>query len=129
MSDGFGSLAVQTLIGNALPVEGAVIRITGADDSNKDTVYSVRTDKDGKTPSVILSAPKKSLTVIPQTEDVPYSVYDLEITADGFYTQKFYGVPVFTGVESVQTVNMIPYSGLSDAPKDTINTVIPNRSM
>lgn len=128
MLDDFGVLSVRTYTaGGALPVEGAVVRIEGAEELNSDFSRSLVTDEDGKTEDIILPAPRRSLSMSPSPTETPYAVYDIEITANGYYTKKIYGLTVFSGINSVQLVNMIPESSdsIGDYPRGNINATIP----
>ena len=62
-----------------------------------------------------LPSPARSYSLSPHALEMPYAVYDLEITADGFYTKRINNIAVFSGIEAIQEVNMIPISPLKDA--------------
>lgn len=128
-TDEFGTLSVRTYTASeALPVEGALVEISGAEESNRDLFYSVITDRDGKTENLMLPAPNRSLSLSPGALDIPYSVYDMHISAPGYYTKNIYGLTVFPGVTSLQLVNMIPISKTNadeNAPRDNLDTIIP----
>ena len=59
-----------------------------------------------------------------------YSVYDVEITAPGYFTKRINGLTVFSGIHSVQQINMIPGSGNlpEDYPRGNINSSIPENT-
>ncbi len=118
-----GSLTVRTLTaGGALPVPLAVVRIFGAQDENKNIVYSLITDEDGVTEKVTLPAPDRNLSEKPESAEIPYSVYNIEVQKEGYFDKKLYNLPVFDGVNSEQLVNMIPYSASADNyPRGNIN--------
>ena len=101
--------------GGALPVANSVVRIIGADEDNRFIEYSVITDIDGITKALILPSPAKAYSLAPHAKEIPYAVYDLEITADGYYTKRINNIAVFSGIEAIQEVNMIPISPLQDA--------------
>ena len=125
----FGTLSVRTYTASeALPIAGALVEISGAEESNRDLFYSVITDRDGKTENLSLPTPNRSLSLSPGALDVPYSVYDMQISAPGYYTKNVYGLTVFPGVTSLQLVNMIPLSKNNvreNAPRDNLDTIIP----
>ena len=78
------TLIVKTYTaGGALPVPKSVVRVSGVDDENQFVEFSVTTDKDGITPKIVLSAPKKSASLAPSPTQIPYAQYNIEITADG----------------------------------------------
>lgn len=105
----YGTLALRvTLGGGAYPVADAVVRIYGSDDDNADVVFSLMTDTDGKTEGVRLPTPKKSLSLVPDPEEIPYSTYTVEITKEGFYPLTITDVTMFPGIFTTLPVNMIP---------------------
>jgi len=128
-SEEFGTLSVRAYTASeALPVGGALVEISGTEESNRDLYYSVITDRDGKTEDILLPAPVRSLSLAPGTIEVPYSVYDMEVSAPGYYTKNIYGLTVFSGVTSMQLVNMIPLSETNpekNAPEGNLDTTIP----
>lgn len=123
-----GTLRIRTYTaGGALPVNNALVKIQGAEEGNRLISYTLITDRDGLTPLVTLPAPNVEFSLSPGPGEKPYSVYDVEISAPGFYTKRISGLTVFPGVNSIQLVNMIPSSGNSaeEYPRGNINTVIP----
>lgn len=117
--------------GGALPVENALVKIRGAEEDNRLVAYTLVTDFDGLTPEVTLPAPSLKYSLSPDPSEAPYSVYDVEISAPGYYTKRISGLTVFPGVNSIQLVNMIPYSGegYEDYPRGNINMVIPDNNI
>lgn len=109
--DKSGTLIVNTSIaGGALPLSGTVVRIIGTDETNKLTEYSVITDIDGVTAHISLPAPSRELSQAPGAKEQPYALYNIEISAPGYYTKRIFDVAVFEGEETIQLVNMIPFS-------------------
>lgn len=106
-----GMLTVRAYTaGGALPVAKSVVKIIGADENNRFVEFSLVTDVDGSTQKIALPSPPKSLSLSPGAQDVPYAVYDIEISADGYYTKRITNVAVFSGTEALQLINMIPIS-------------------
>lgn len=104
-----GTFYVRTYsAGGALPVEGALVRIRGASEENRGFARSYLTDISGVTDVVSLPTPPKYLSEIPNTRDIPYSSYDVEVLKDGFYTKHYYNVAMFSDTEAVLPVLMIP---------------------
>ena len=122
-----GKLTVRTLTaGGALPVKGSIVRILGADEENRDVAYSLLTDNDGITQTVVLPTPDVSYSLNPAPAEAPYSSYNIEISAPGYFSRKIYGVSVFSGVDSVQQIFMIPESAYDPSyPIGSINAIIP----
>ncbi len=113
--------------GGALPVPSTVVRITGGDEENRFVEFSLLTDDDGITPRIPLPSPKKSYSLAPNPSESPYALYNIEVSADGYYPKKIANVALFSGTDSFQSVNMIPiavYENGVDFPKDTLNTTV-----
>ncbi len=104
--ESIGSLKVQVFMANRVyPVSSAHVVITGKD--NKKVYFDGYTDTNGVVGKLFLPAPKKSLSQSPQ-EKPPYSQYDITVSHPKFQTRKYLGVPVFSGVESIQNINLLP---------------------
>ena len=108
---GIGGLQINARkASGAYPVSNVNVRIIGAEEANKFTAFSVFTNRDGNTPVVSLPAPDRSLSLTSGAAEVPYSVYDVEITAEGFYPKVIKNVAVFDEVIAILPINMIPLS-------------------
>ena len=113
--------------GGALPVAKTIVKISGADEENRFIEYSVLTDVDGISPKITLPTPKKSDSLSPGATDFPYALYDIEVTADGYYPKRINNVALFSGIDTFQPINMIPisvYENGVDFPEDTLNSTI-----
>ncbi len=122
-----GTLAVRVYTaGGALPLQNAVVRVTGADEDNRFVEYSVLTDEDGLTKIITLPTPSKSYSLAPGAVEAPYAIYDIEITSDGFYTKHINSAAVFSGVKSYLEVNMIPVSLIENGlyPRGNLDAVV-----
>ena len=126
MFDDFGNFKARAYTAGALPVENARVRIMGAEEENRGVAYSLVTDVDGITETIRLPAPSSSLSLSPSPSEPPYALYDLEVSADGYFSKRIYGVMVFSGVETLQEINMIPSSDdfPSDYPRGNVNAVV-----
>ena len=124
-----GTLQIRAYTaGGALPVPNARVQITGADETNRLISYSLITDMDGITDAVTLPTPSVDYSLSPTPAEAPYAIYDVVIDAEGYYIKRINGVNVFSGVNSLQQINMIPISsdGKNDFPRGNVNTNIPN---
>lgn len=124
----FGTLVVNVGVANeARPVAGAIVRITGADEDNLEIRRTLLTDRDGVTGKIKLPAKNRDYSLSPGSAETPYSRYDIEIQRRGFYTKRISGIAVFSGVESIQIVSMIPSSKdkAEYFPDGNINATIP----
>ncbi len=122
-----GTLTVRTYTaGGALPIENAVVRIIGANEENRFFARSLLTDEDGLTEKVSLPAPSIDYSLSPSPSSAPSASYNVEISHPGYYTKRIDGVSVFSGIDSIQLVNMIPADGNpNDYPRGSLNTTIP----
>ena len=108
MEKSYGTLAVRAYTaGGALPIEGATVRII----NGSEVLYSLLTDRDGITRQVQLEAPTADLSLSPSPVNIPYAVYDVTVEADGYEKKSIHGVSVFSGIKSIQLVNLLPKSG------------------
>ena len=106
-----GYMRVRTYAASgAIPIEGALIKIYGTDDYNKDIKYSLITDSDGITEQIALPAPSKFYSTSPGTPSSPYAVYNVEIAKDGFYPKRIDSVPIFSDTIATLPIEMIPLS-------------------
>lgn len=130
--EGRGFLRIRALTaGGALPVEDAVVLIMdyNDDESGGALLYSLRTDEGGLTPTASLPAPPASMSQRPGNGR-PYSLYNVTVLKDGFYTVENVGVMVFDGVVAIQPVNLLPVSeseSIAGAQNGTV-TIIENRN-
>jgi len=90
-----------------LPVVGASVTISRKFDDNEVLHIFTKTNISGETDTFFLPAPPKELS---QTEgnSHPYAEYSIRVDAPGYYTVENINVPVFSGENSVQPVEMIP---------------------
>lgn len=128
-----GKLTVRTYTASeALPVPKTVIQITGADEGNRFVNYSLITDNDGVTIIATLPTPDKGLSLKPNSGTVPYAVYDVTASADGYYSKKIHNVALFSGEDAILPINMIPITGPNGGamyPRDTLDTVVKENSL
>lgn len=127
MLNDYGTLTVRAVTGGAYPVKNALVRVIGGEEDNRFVTYTMLTDEDGLTKTLNLPAPATVYSMAPAPSEAPYSLYNLEIDADGYYSKRIYGVTVFPGVNSLQEINMIPLSNSSNNgyPDGNLNAIIP----
>lgn len=123
-----GRLSVRAYTASgAYPVANTVIRVTGVDENNRYVNYSVLTDVNGVSYFSSLPAPSGAFSLAPSPSQTPYAVYDIEASADGYYSKIIHNVAVFAGQEAVLPINMIPVSVNDNGtlyPRDTLDTFI-----
>lgn len=108
---GVGWLQVRVVTaGGALGVEGAQVLIFGPDAAGVDAgvIYSLRTDSSGLAPRVALPAPPRSLSLSPEDDGAPSTLYHVKVSKEKFNSVEITGVPVFTGITSLQKVTLLP---------------------
>lgn len=115
-----------TTAGGAIPLEGAKININryapeaSSDPKTRgDTVASPVSGIDGNTVRIPLSAPPRGLSESPGNP-APFSLYSVEATLDGYYSQSYAGIPIFDGVTSIQPIVLIPLpeNGTQGLPRE-----------
>lgn len=96
--------------GGAFPVEGAMVYITDYNEENGELLYTLRTNSSGMTQTVAVPAVPiaESLTPGAPGADNPYTMYNIRVMKEGYYTAESIGVPVFEGIVSIQTFNLQP---------------------
>ena len=125
--DESGTLTIRAFTaGGALPLEGTEIKLTGALEENRFYETNLVTDVDGLTARVVLPAPNRSYSLSPGAPEIPYATYDMIVSAAGYYTKKLYGIAVFSGVDSIQPVEMIPMGSdiAAPVPRDNLEIYI-----
>ena len=126
--DSTGTLVAKTLLaGGAIPLSDVVVRIYGGFEENRFVNYSILTDIDGITKALVLPAPNEKYSMAPFAKELPYSVYNLEFSKDGYYTKRIFNVAVFANQETIQTVNMIPLpdnAAVADFPRNNLSATV-----
>lgn len=115
-NNGFLTVNSRTALG-ALPVRGARVHVTG---NGVDAIFY--TDSSGATGKIVLPAPQPAASLTPEEDGAPFASYDIEVSADGYYTVLSRAVPVFPGITSVQNVNLIPVAayGFENKPEGSL---------
>ena len=104
--ESLGALKVQVFMADRVyPISSAHVVITGKE--NGKVYFDGYTNTNGVVGSLYLPAPKKSLSQSPQ-EKPPYAQYDITVTHPRFQKRQYLGVPVFSGVESIQNIQLLP---------------------
>ena len=102
------------------PVANATVTITAAIDGRRVILASGVTDDSGTSPRFRLPVPDISHSQTPEAEIRPYSLFDVSVSADGYFNAKSVDVPVFSGVTSVQNFNMIPLPLMTAPSSETL---------
>lgn len=103
-----GHLQVRVSTENqAIPIPGAVITITRESDNKTELIRTVIADDNGLTPFLDLPTKDRRLSLEPNHPQ-PYAVYNVNVTADGYFPKRFIDLPIYGGVTAIQNVSMIP---------------------
>mgnify|MGYP007028675890 FL=1 len=97
-----------TSVANIYPVRGARVTVFTGSPASMTVLDSAVTDESGKTRVFLLDAPPKSLSMTSGAPALPYTLYNLLISADGFLDNIHLNIPVFSGIASVQRSDMLP---------------------
>ena len=126
--ENFGNIRIRTYTAaGALPIDGVLVKIYGADEYNRDVMYSLITDENGITKEISLPAPPRAYSAAPGAKEMPYSVYNVELSKSGFYPKRIDNVPIFNGIDAVLPIEMIPLSYNQDGTvqgQENLNSVI-----
>lgn len=118
LGDSKGYILVNVRTGDdSEPIENASVMVTAIVGGNRLVLASGATDESGRTALFEVAAPDTSYSQSPDPNIRPYSLYDISVTAEGFFNSRSVDVPVFGGVTSVQTFSMIPIP-LFMSPRD-----------
>lgn len=118
--DSSGGLQVAvTTLRRVLPVEGAVVTVFTGESDNRTVIETDVTDNSGKSGVFKLRTPAKAFSESAAAEGIPYALYNVEVKADGYVTDIYMNMPVFSGVVSVQGADLIsiPAAGNNTAPR------------
>lgn len=103
-----GNIVVQISSNNAaLPVNNCKVIVRKNSDKSKVFEEVLNADDSGKTDKIQVEAPEVELSEKPISNGIPYGVYDIEVDADGYITSIVEGVQVFSGITSLQRVDMV----------------------
>lgn len=91
----------------AIPLEDATVSVFYDEPDRHGLFTSAVTDTSGKTPRIELPAPARSLSEKPGIGK-PFATYHIHVEKEGYYPVENAGIPIFSGVTSIQPVEMIP---------------------
>lgn len=107
--ENYGTLILEvTTARGDIPLSDAHITVFTQDDGKRNIIAFLTTDKSGRSNSLALEAPPRNLSLSPDSDGKPYASYSTYTTMNGFYPVVNNNIPVFSGVKSIQQVNMIP---------------------
>ncbi len=100
-------LAVVTTVRTLYPVPNAKVTVFSGDYRDMNVIDTAFTDQSGRTRFFSLPTPEKQLSLESANTVIPYAVYNLRIEADGYVDNIHLNVPVFSGVTSIQSSNLM----------------------
>jgi hypothetical protein len=119
-------IRVTSLIG-FFPIKNAVIKISYSNNPNE-IIKTATTDESGLSSVFSLPSPKPLYSEEP-SEEMPYSEYDIHVTAEGYEPVTVYGTEILPNVTAIQPISMTPLEMEPvDAP-DVENIVIPDHTL
>jgi hypothetical protein len=119
-------IRVTSLVG-FIPIKNATIKISYSNNPNE-IIKTVTTDESGLSAVFSLPSPKPLYSEEP-SEEMPYSEYDISVTADGYEPVTVYGTEILPNVTAIQPVSMTPLEMEPvDAP-DVENIIIPDHTL
>ena len=104
----------------ASPVEGAEVLVTAVVDGARMILASGLTDPSGTTRKMSVPVPDAGLSQSPSPESRPYNLFDVSVSAAGFFNARSVDVPVFAGITSVQNFSMIPVPAMMSPDSETL---------
>lgn len=106
--DEIGQLQVRVFAANsAIPIGDAYVAITRSTPNGEELFMVTSTDRSGFTPVIEVPNVARELSQTPG-DPTPYSTYNILVQVPGFYTVRDRRVPVYSGITSVQPVELIP---------------------
>ena len=112
--DSVGYMIVRvTTARGAIPLEGATVIVSDyfPEDVKErgNAIYTLTTNSSGLTDKFALPAPPRELSQSPGNGK-SYQTYNIAVAKDGYYQQNYINAPVFEGITSIQSADMIPLS-------------------
>ena len=109
LGSGRGYILVNVRAGDeSTPIEGALVIVTAIVDGNRLILAEGVSNSSGTTKKFTVPAPDIKHSQAPESVNRPYNLYDISVTASGFFNARSVDVPVFDGITSVQNFSMIP---------------------
>lgn len=108
--DGTGGIQVSvTTLNRLYPVKNAIVTVFTGRLDNITVVESGITDESGKSGIFNLKTPSRADSLQANGGDeIPYASYNVSVKSDGYVEQIAMNVPVFSGVVSVQGIDLLP---------------------
>ncbi len=99
--------AIVTAVRYLYFVPGAKVTVFKGTPENMEIIGTDITDQNGRTEPFKLETPAKALSEDSSNTKPPYALYNLMIEAEGYLTNIHLNIPVFSGVTTRQTSNLL----------------------
>ena len=99
--------AVVSTVRSLYPVPNAKITVFTGTYPEMNIIATDITDQSGKSKTFTLPTPQKNLSLDSNNQTLPYTKYNMMVSADGYLDNIHLNIPVFSGVKSVQRSNML----------------------
>lgn len=120
----YGYLIVNTRTARgAVPVEAVLITVTDRNDAESKVVSVVKTNRSGSTLKIRLPAAPRKNTESPNGGS-PCALYNIDADCDGYYPVRNIGAQIYSGVTSVQPVELIPLAAGTGPKPSFIDDII-----
>ena len=121
LGDSSGFILVNVRTGDeSWGIEGAVVVISAIVNGSRLIIATGIANNSGTTQLFEVPVPDISYSQQPYSQTRPYSLYDISVTANGFFNARSVDVPVFSGVTSIQNFSMIPVPLLMNETDETL---------
>lgn len=100
-------IVIARTASGAIPISNALVTISSVIGDAVTVVASTETGVDGRTLPIPLPSQPISNSSRPGN-DMPYSLYNIDTDASGFYGVRNIDVPIYPGITSIQQVELIP---------------------
>ena len=121
LGDSIGYIQANVRAGDeSSPVEGATVAVTAVVNGQRLILASGLTDRNGTSQKFPLPVPDTEQSQTPDAEIRPYNLFDVSVTADGYFPARSVDVPVFSGITSVQNFSMIPVPLMMNGRSETL---------
>lgn len=121
LGDSTGYIQVYVRTGDSSSaVGGASVMVTAVVEGSRLLIASGVTDSSGTAPRFSVPVPSSDLSQTPDPSSRPYSLYDVSVSAAGYFNARSVDVPVFEGITSVQNFSMIPVPAMMSGRDETL---------
>lgn len=121
LGSGTGYILVNVRAGDeSMPIEGATVMVTAIVEGSRLILAEGLTDSSGTTAKFAVPAPDADYSRSPDSATRPYSLYDVSVSAAGFFNARSVDVPVFSGITSIQNFSMIPVPLMMNSSDETM---------